>query len=50
MPPRRFIDSNIFTYILLNDPNYGESALQVLTNAENLAYEATPQHSPSHKS
>ena len=31
---RRFIDSNIFIYILLKDPKYGEACLRILERLE----------------
>ncbi len=40
MPARRFIDSNVFVYVLLNDPRYSRRALSILEDAENGVYEA----------
>ena len=31
---RRFIDSNIFIFVLLKDPRYGEACLRILENVE----------------
>ena len=31
---RRFIDSNIFIYVLLKDPRYGEACLRILEKVE----------------
>lgn len=31
---RRFIDSNIFIYVLLKDPRYGEACLRILERVE----------------
>lgn len=40
MGSKRFIDSNIFVYVLSNDPEYGMRALGILVDAENGVYEA----------
>ncbi|BES81772.1 type II toxin-antitoxin system VapC family toxin [Pyrodictium abyssi] len=40
MSPRRFIDSNVFVYVLSADPRFSTHALAVLEDAENGAYEA----------
>ncbi len=37
---RRFIDSNIFVYVLSSDPRYSRRALSILEDAENGVYEA----------
>ena len=40
MSARRFIDSNVFVYVLLNDPRYSRRALSILEDAESGVYEA----------
>lgn len=39
-PPRRFIDANVFVYLLSADPRYSEKALEILEAAEKGLYEA----------
>lgn len=39
-PPRRFIDANVFVYLLSADPRYSAKALEVLEAAEKGLYEA----------
>lgn len=39
-PPRRFIDANVFVYLLSADPRYSSKALEVLEAAEKGLYEA----------
>ncbi len=38
--PRRFIDSNIFVYLLSRDPRFSSRALAILEDAEQGLYEA----------
>ena len=38
--PRRFIDSNVFVYVLSADPNYSRRALAILEDAEEGRFEA----------
>lgn len=40
MKPRRFIDSNIFVYVLSADPRFSARALAILEDAERGLYEA----------
>lgn len=40
MKPRRFIDANIFVYVLSADPRYSRRALAILEDAEKGLYEA----------
>ena len=40
MRPRRFIDANIFVYLLSADPRYSRRALAILEDAERGVYEA----------
>ncbi len=37
---KRFIDSNVFVYVLSNDPRYAMRALSILEDAENGVYDA----------
>jgi len=40
LSPRRFIDSNVFVYVLSADPRFSPRALAILEDAENGSYEA----------